>query len=215
MSKAFAIIAGLFFFSLLGLFFMYIGWDGDAGEHRKLIKGNLTHYESQWTRKSRTFKITYDEISSIGFPFSTQIKIFQPRIQMTMPNEIILISTNYLSFSPVGPAGLYKVEFPTDMIIGVKPKSKPQDNYFYHLSSLPDFYVQMQATLDKGIFDELGVRMPAMLTMAVQKNSVLRKLDFEFRPTVEPTWRFIPQNIHDPMWQFKNFTEALFTPVAR
>jgi|GEM_PF-5642691 len=220
MARFFGILSGLTGFGLLALFFVFLDWKEEAKEHKKVIESNLEYYTQQWQKRSGLFSIQYEAIDIAGFPFEQEVRLYKPRIQFTSDDEIVQLSSLLITFKPIGtPKGetmlwKYKVEFPLEVVCGIKPHSQPQRNFMVHLSDLPELYLQAHSTTRDGHFDEYGVLMPEKFMLTVNRDQVARSHNMTFAPQEKPNWSYIPNELHSTVVHFFHALEnSLVAPV--
>lgn len=220
MAKFFAVLSGLIGFGLLALFFMFLGWKDEGKAAKKLIASSVDYYSNYWQNRSGGFSIQYDSMDLGGFPFDHEIKIFQPRVQFTASDEIIQLSSLVVTFLPVeikkGEKSFwqYKVEFPLEVVVGVRRRGEQQRNFTLHLSEVPGIYLQSISSIRGGNFDEYGVLLPEKLMITVNHGEVTRTHNFSFVKMEAPFWRYIPTDIHGMTLNFIHMMEdSLASPA--
>lgn len=193
---------------MLALFFVFLDWKEEAKEHKKVIQSNIEYYTQVWQKRSGVFAIQYDGIDKAGFPFDQEIRLYKPRMQFTAGEDVVQLSSLLIKLKPEGikkgesMVWKYKVEFPLEVVCGVKPRGQAQRNFMVHLSELPEMYLHAHSMARDGHFDEYGIRMPEKFMLTVNKDKLTRSHNLTFLSQEKPHWNYIPTDVNDMVVHF-------------
>jgi hypothetical protein len=202
-----AALAGMFFLSLIGLFFHWVGWKEEAASAQLQITDHLTRLERYWSQKHHV-NVRYDAIEAEGFPFDLRIRMIKPRLTVNTGNGVVMIGSNYLDFVPADDRDdhhlLYELHYMQDGYLRWQSASGQVEDYFLHLSAKPQLVLRKEPVGSKmpPTFNMYGYLMPSQLSLLVTKGEKSAPVPFH-----------LPMQQQQVMW--RPMTADLITPALQ
>lgn len=194
-------IAGATCIFALMLFAWFLMWEGDAEEHVQAVQQSINRQEKIWNRAGGRVSLDYDELIASGFPFYMEIRLLRPNFSAVVDGRRIRIHGPYLSFIPEDDdKWQYRLEFLPDFTV-----SLGNEEYYVHLYHIPELLVHappnhLARTINTS---EYGVQLPSKWLVGIEHGQKTRKVRFQYTPTEEPLWRYVPKDIRSPLRWFK------------
>ncbi len=201
-------IAGSTCIFALMLFAWFLKWEGDAEEHLAAVEQSIKRQETTWNRAGGNVSLDYDDIIASGFPFYLEIRLLRPNFSAVVDGRRMRIHGPYLSFVPEDEE---KWQYSLDFLPDFTVKLGRQEYYIY-LYHVPELLVHAPPNRLARIVNtaEYGIQLPSQWMVGIDKGKSSRKVRFQYTPTEEPLWRYIPKDIRAPLRWFRALiTEAV------
>ncbi len=207
--KKLAILAALAIAILTG---WYISWKSGMAPHVARAEATITELNQRYKTPRYRATIEHAGIKPSGFPFSRNVTIASPSINMIEGNQTYSVSVSEITLAFEDEAqGRYRMHIPAEASALYAIAGSAPENYRITAGALPSLWLRAgdgkpaDATLR-----QVGFQLPAEIILTAELNGQSKQIGFRQMELPKPIFIDIPTDIAYPLSIFVGmFREAL------